>query len=62
MAGTCPSCGTDELRALGCHYDAACVALDLATALDAAGEPVRAEEARARANALLEPLGCVYPY
>ena len=52
----------DELRALGRHYDAACVALDLAESLAMAGDESAAEVVRARANELLEPLGCVYPF
>ncbi len=52
----------EELRSLGRDYDAACVALDIATSLEAAGRAEEANAARARANALLEPLRCVYPY
>ncbi|MBA2742517.1 MAG: hypothetical protein H0U46_10950 [Actinobacteria bacterium] len=52
----------EQLRAFGRHYDAACIALDLALSLEAAGEDGSAEAARTRANELLEPLGCVYPY
>jgi class 3 adenylate cyclase/tetratricopeptide (TPR) repeat protein len=49
------------LRDLGRHYDAACVALDAARALEAAGDGAEADRARARATSFLEPLGCVNP-
>jgi hypothetical protein len=49
-------------RKLGRTYDAACLELDLARALEAAGEAAGAEETRARAAAVLEPLGCVNPF
>jgi hypothetical protein len=52
----------EELRRLGRHYDAACIALEVADSLGLAGQQASAEEARARANELLEPLGCVNPY
>ena len=52
----------EELRALGRHYDAACLALDVARALDESGDVSGSEAARARARALLEPLACVNPY
>jgi class 3 adenylate cyclase len=51
-----------ELRAFGRHYDAACVALEVATALDAAGDEAGAAEARERAPDVLGPLGCVNPW
>ena len=51
-----------RLGALGRQYDAACIALDVARALEAGDDRSGAEAARARADALLEPLGCVYPY
>jgi hypothetical protein len=51
----------DDLRALGRHFDAACVALDVARALDASGDAESAQAARTRA-AVLEPLGCVNPF
>ncbi len=51
-----------ELRGLGRQYDAACMALEVAESLALAGQESPAEEARARANELLEPLGCVNPY
>ena len=51
-----------SLRGLGRHYDAACVALDRAASLERLGDERGAGEARDRANALLEPLGCRYPY
>jgi hypothetical protein len=46
-------------RSLGRIYDAACLELDLARALEAAGDRTAANEVRARANAVLEPLGVV---
>jgi len=46
-------------RSLGRTYDAACLELDLARALEAAGDGTAANEVRARANAVLEPLGVV---
>jgi hypothetical protein len=49
-------------RGLGLTYDAACLELDLARAFEAAGEEAAATEARARANAVLQPLGCVNPF
>jgi hypothetical protein len=52
----------ESLRGLGRHYDAACVALDAARALEATGDALAADAARARAAALLDPLGCVNPY
>jgi hypothetical protein len=51
-----------ELRALGRHYDAACMALEVAESLGLAGQAAASDEARARALELLEPLGCVNPY
>ena len=50
------------LRRLDRHYDAACVALDRAASLERLGDERGAGEARDRANALLVPLGCRYPY
>ena len=52
----------DDLRALGRHFEAACVALDAAKVLDETGDEPAATAARARAATLLEPLGCVNPY
>jgi tetratricopeptide (TPR) repeat protein len=49
-------------RELGYAYDAACLELDLARALEAQGRPDAAEETRARAVSVLEPLGCVHPF
>jgi hypothetical protein len=46
-------------RADGYVYDAACLELDLARALEAAGRTDAAEEARTRAASVLEPLGVV---
>jgi len=50
------------LRKLDRHYDAACVALDHAASLERLGDERGAGEARDRANAVLVPLGCRYPY
>ena len=46
-------------RELGYVYDAACLELDLARALEAAGQTDAADEARKRAASVLEPLGVV---
>jgi hypothetical protein len=46
-------------RDLGFVYDAACLELDLARALEAAGQTNAADEARKRAASVLEPLGVV---
>jgi hypothetical protein len=46
-------------RELGFVYDAACLELDLARALEGAGETEAAEETRKRAASVLEPLGVV---
>jgi hypothetical protein len=46
-------------RSLGYLCDAACLELDLARALDAAGRGQAAEETRERADAVLASLGCV---
>jgi hypothetical protein len=51
-----------ELEAWDRAYDAACIALEAAVALEAAGDRAGAGAATARANAFLEPLGCVNPY
>jgi hypothetical protein len=48
-------------NARGARYEGACLELDLGLALDAAGKPTGGEAARARARAVLEPLGCVNP-
>jgi tetratricopeptide (TPR) repeat protein len=52
----------ERVRSLGRTYDAACIELDLARALEAAGDEAAANEVLARANALLEPLGVVNPF
>jgi class 3 adenylate cyclase len=52
----------DRKRQLGRTYDTACLELDLARALEAGGETGSANEVRARATAVLEPLGCVNPF
>jgi len=49
-------------RQLGRSYPSACLELDLAQALEAAGREDAASEVRARAAAVLEPLGCVNPF
>jgi hypothetical protein len=46
-------------RELGYLYDAACLELDLARALEAHGDADAAEETRERAASVLAPLGCV---
>jgi hypothetical protein len=51
--------GAEWERRLGWVYRAACIDLDVARALDAAGKTAEAAAARDRANAILEPLGCV---
>jgi class 3 adenylate cyclase/tetratricopeptide (TPR) repeat protein len=52
----------DDVRAKGRTYDAACLELELAQALDESGDEAGADAARARAAAVLDPLGCVNPY
>jgi hypothetical protein len=49
-------------RRLGRTYPAACLELDLASALEAAGRIDASNEARTRAASVLEPLGCVNPF
>lgn len=49
-------------RAMGYTFDAACLDLDLAEALEAAGDAPAAEQARARSASVLEALGCVNPF
>ena len=49
-------------RQLGRTYEAACLELDLARALEAAGQTSAAGEAHTRASAVLERLGCVNPF
>jgi tetratricopeptide (TPR) repeat protein len=51
-----------ELRSLGRHYDAACVALDAVRALEASGDTGGMEAVRRRAALLLDELGCVNPW
>ena len=53
---------TERERQLGRTYDAACLELDLARALEAAGETAAAQEVQARAASVLEPLRCVNPF
>jgi tetratricopeptide (TPR) repeat protein len=52
----------DAVRGLGRHFEAACVALETARALEAAGDDAGAAAARERSARVLEPLGCVHPY
>ena len=52
----------DRERGFGWAYRAACIDLDVARALDTAGRPTEAAAGRDRANAILEPLGCVNAY
>jgi hypothetical protein len=49
-------------RGRGWAYRAACIEVDLADALAAAGRGDEAEAARGRADAVLAPLGVVNPY
>jgi hypothetical protein len=49
-------------RRLGRTYPAACLELNLAEALEAAGRTDASKEVRARAESVLEPLGCVNPF
>jgi class 3 adenylate cyclase/tetratricopeptide (TPR) repeat protein len=49
-------------RSLGYVFDAACLELDLASALAADGQDDAAAETRRRAASVLEPLGCVNAY
>jgi hypothetical protein len=51
-----------DLRTLDRHYDAACVALDLAVCLDHHGDAPGAAAAHARASTLLVALHGVNPY
>ena len=48
-------------RTLGYAFDAAALELDLAEALDAAGEAERAGDMRGGAEAFMASLGCVNP-
>ena len=49
-------------RELGSVYDAACLELDLARALEAAGNPGAATRLRAGAMSVLRAIGCVNPF
>jgi class 3 adenylate cyclase/tetratricopeptide (TPR) repeat protein len=49
-------------RRLGRTFPAACLELDLAAALEAAGRTAASNNVRARAASVLEPLGCVNPF
>ena len=49
-------------RAVGYTYDAACLDLDLAEALAAAGDRKAAEQVQARSASVLDALGCVNPF
>jgi len=53
---------TERERQLGRTYAAACLEVDLAQALEGAGQTEATEEVRARAASVLEPLGCVNPF
>ena len=48
-------------RERGALVNAGCAELDVALALDAIGDEEAAKAARARADAVLAPLGCVNP-
>jgi hypothetical protein len=50
------------LRSLGRRYDAACIALDVGRALEAAGDSDGARVAKARAADVLDRLGCTHPW
>jgi class 3 adenylate cyclase/tetratricopeptide (TPR) repeat protein len=52
----------DGERGLGWVYRAACLELEVAAALEAAGHDDEAEAAREHARGVLEPLGCVHAY
>jgi hypothetical protein len=52
----------ERQRELRRAFEAACLELELARALEAAGRGDEAQEVRARADAVLEPLGCVNPF
>jgi class 3 adenylate cyclase/tetratricopeptide (TPR) repeat protein len=52
----------DRKRQLGRTYDAACLELDLARALEADGQTEASKEVRASAATVLEPLRCVNPF
>jgi tetratricopeptide (TPR) repeat protein len=52
----------DRERSLGNVFFAACLDLDLARALESAGDPGSADAARRRAASVLDPLGCVNPF
>lgn len=53
---------TERERVLGYTYETACLEVDLARALGAAGEKTAAAEVRTRSASILEPLGCVNPF
>jgi class 3 adenylate cyclase/tetratricopeptide (TPR) repeat protein len=53
---------TERERRLGRTYAAACLELDLARALEAAGRTDASTEVQAHAESILEPLGCVNPF
>jgi class 3 adenylate cyclase len=52
----------ERQQALRRTYDAACLELELARALEAAGRADEAREVQVRVDAVLEPLGCVNPF
>ena len=53
---------TKRKRQFGRTYPAARLEVDLAQALEAAGQRDAPKEVRARAGSLLEPLDCVNPF
>jgi hypothetical protein len=53
---------TERERQLGRTYPAACLELDLASALEAAGQTDASNEVQTHAASVLEPLGCVNPF
>jgi class 3 adenylate cyclase len=52
----------DHERRLGWTYRAACIDVDLVTALAAAGQAAEAQVVNERARAVLDPLGCVHAF
>jgi hypothetical protein len=56
------SATSERIHELGHDYDAACLDLDLARAMEAAGDEAAAADIRLRSAAVLEPLRCVNPF
>jgi class 3 adenylate cyclase/tetratricopeptide (TPR) repeat protein len=52
----------ERKRQLGRTYEVACLELDLARAREAAGDAAAADDARACAASVLDPLACVNPF